>query len=506
MHSLQSALGDVYDISTEWITEDFINDHLKDIEKVAQGDAEAIEALRKDLSKDIIANILIENELENQTPEILSQFNTLYDQLKDIKVGVEIDENDQSGFLKACQDIIANAHMTAEQANAFFDAMGFETQFVTEPIEQKQRVPEYVTETIQEGTTSYTEDGKPITRTRTRTYQDGYFEATGKVDAIAMTVSEDGTKVPQIKSITKTSNGSMNNFSSTNNGGKSGSKSSGKSSKKEADRYYTISRQVEKLNKQLDELSKKTDRAFGQSKLNAMQAEIDKYNDLITANKEYLRQAEEWLANDRAKLEQYGAQFDANGIITNYEAMFAAHGNDEDGEWAKWLSHYEDSLAKVQEMQEAIAEAQQAIYDKALEAIEYKLEFSLKINDSELKYLEYILNGLEDAAYDSAEAIATLEKKIDNANKKAKILNQNATELLDIVSPGNGQKYYEQMLAGTLNLQALANEKILNDPNFNAAQWFDDINKLYEELIQNQEDYRQMWKDYIDMMKNFWDS
>ena len=320
-------------------------------------------------------------------------------------------------------------------------------------------------------------------------------------------MTTDGS-IPKVESIVKTSHGSMNNFSSTNKGGKSGSKSSssGKSSKKEADRYYTISRQVEKLNKQLDELGKKTDRAFGQSKLDAMQAEIDKYNDLIAANKEYLRQAEEWLANDRAKLEQYGAQFDANGVITNYEAMFAAHGNDEDGEWAKWLSHYEDSLAKVQELQETIAETQRNIYDKALEAIEYKLEFSLKINDSELKYLEYILNGLEDAAYDSAEAIATLEKKIDNANKKAKALNQNATELFDIVSPGNGQKYYEQMLAGTLDLQALANEKILNDPNFNAAQWFEDINKLYEELIQNQEDYRQMWKDYIDMMKNFWDS
>ena len=119
---------------------------------------------------------------------------------------------------------------------------------------------------------------------------------------------------------------------------KTTSKNSNKNNKnkdKEADRYYTISRQVEKLNKQLDELGKKTDRAFGQSKLDAMQAEIDKYNDLISANKEYLRQAEEWLAHDRAKLEQYGAQFDANGIITNYEAMFAAHGNDEDGEWAK---------------------------------------------------------------------------------------------------------------------------------------------------------------------------
>ena len=107
-------------------------------------------------------------------------------------------------------------------------------------------------------------------------------------------MTTDGS-IPKVESIVKTSHGSMNNFSSTNKGGKPGSKSSssGKSHKKEADRYYTMSRQVEKLNKQLDELSKKTGRAFGQSKLDAMQAEIDKYNDLITANKEYLRQAEE---------------------------------------------------------------------------------------------------------------------------------------------------------------------------------------------------------------------
>ena len=69
----------------------------------------------------------------------------------------EIRVNSTSQFVDACNKIIADANMTAEDANAYFDTLGFETSFVTEPQTQTQRVPEYVTETVPDGTTTTTD-------------------------------------------------------------------------------------------------------------------------------------------------------------------------------------------------------------------------------------------------------------------------------------------------------------------------------------------------------------
>lgn len=509
MADLKDALADVYDVSVDAFDNDFIADHLDEIRQVAQGDEEAIESLRMALAEDIIVNIIADNNVDVVASEYMDLLNQL--------AGLEIGAVDLSSFEDSLMAMIQATEMTVEQAEQLFNSLGFEGKFEAESVPTTTIVPEYRTTTK-----TYTGDaggteGDDEKGHFQETYTYSWTEQTGtktlKGEAMNYAMTTDGSepspqsKVTGIKSLTKTSKGSMNNLSSSNKGGSSGSSSgSSKSKDAEADRYYTISRQVEKLNTQLDKLSEATDRAFGQAKLDAMQQEIDKYNELISANKEYLRQAEEYLASDRAKMESYGATFDANGIITNYEEMFAIYGNLEDSDWSDDLSKYEDSLSKVEEETEAIAEAMRNIYDLQLESIEYKLEFQMDINDQELEYLDYLLEKLDDAAYDSAQSIAILGKEIDNTSKKVQALNENAVELLDVVAPGKGNEYYQGLLDGTINLQDLANSAILNDPNFNASQWFDDIKSLQSDLIDAQKQYQEQWEDYIDTMKEFWDT
>jgi hypothetical protein len=66
----------------------------------------------------------------------------------------------------------------------------------------------------------------PWYETATTSWQDGTETHTGKMDVMAM--STDGS-TPIIESITKTNSGSMNNYSSSNPGGKKPGKDSGSS-------------------------------------------------------------------------------------------------------------------------------------------------------------------------------------------------------------------------------------------------------------------------------------
>jgi hypothetical protein len=53
-----------------------------------------------------------------------------------IDIGKSIELNadgvDDTGFIDKCNEVIANAGMTADEANAYFDSMGFEAEFETE--------------------------------------------------------------------------------------------------------------------------------------------------------------------------------------------------------------------------------------------------------------------------------------------------------------------------------------------------------------------------------------
>jgi hypothetical protein len=59
MKGMKTALSNILDVNEDLISSDFITDpkHLADIEKAAQGDAEAIDRLRAAMDEEIIANI-----------------------------------------------------------------------------------------------------------------------------------------------------------------------------------------------------------------------------------------------------------------------------------------------------------------------------------------------------------------------------------------------------------------------------------------------------------------
>lgn len=479
MSGMKKALSDVLDVEEDFISSDFVTQNLKDIEKAATGDADAIDRLHSALAEQIVLDIVGVDKFEELPSGLQTALNNMQELIDNTKldIGESIELNadniDETGFIDACNEIIRNANMTADQANAYFDALGFEATFATEPQEQTQRVPEYVTETVDEGTHTVTlEDGtkQSFIRTRTRTYQDGYYEATGSVDAIAMTTSTDGsTEVPQIKSITKKAGGSMNNYSSSNPGGKSpgsgGSKGGGggggdkakaepidKTKKNDiVERYKEINDSLDDMARKLDKVTKAADRAYGKDRI----AKLRQANGLLKEEIGLLEQkrdeANKNLKQDRKDLNSAASAagvsftYDKQGNISNYEGQMSSlyarlkaaeagaspsNFTDKESQDAyieanveplkKLIEELEEAIGQYDETRELLQDLDTEIEDKFYEwqdtnaeILTYSLELKIEINDRELKEIEFYLSRVEDDFYSMAEAAALMVGNLD---------------------------------------------------------------------------------------------
>ena len=453
LSSLKDDVSDLTNVSTDYISEDFITDHLEEIEKAATGDAEAIDQLRQEMAKSIIASIIVENGLDDeQTAAIWDAWSNLETGLSDIDVGVTLDGENE--FVNALNEMIAASGMTASQVNELLSSMGFETNFATETEPTKQVYP--VTRTITEvsGYTSGTTigpDGDPIDWQYpildTQTLEVDREVKEGEVTAFAM--STDGS-TPKINSITRTSSGASNNYSSSNAGGSSPSKSSGSggSSKStehndedykdytdEKERYHVIKNQLEDLTSQYDRISKAKDKAFGTARLANLNKEIAAQKKLTQANKQYLDEIESYLAQDKGTMASYGAIFDNNGTILNYDELVksqvdaynsavdtynAAYTDDEGAKAAfeaaqERYDDFQDALDQYEETQDLFNEQTQTYIDSLnaerellLERTQLQVELKVNVEEDALNFLEYALDNIENKAYDCAEAFGYL--------------------------------------------------------------------------------------------------
>lgn len=264
-------------------------------------------------------------------------------------------------------------------------------------------------------------------------------------------------------------------------GGRRGPRSSGsqraarrnseqyKKPKDEIERYHTIGKQLDSLSKQYDKISKAKDRAYGKSKLKLMDQEIAKQKQIIAKQKEYLKAAKRNLAIDKKHLQNgktsytdangkkqtvasgaknylgMNAKFDADGTLNNYKELMKAavakynaavkefnqHNTDDEAaklkmEAAKqqyegfvdWVKQYEETNELVRDKAQEVIDAQNELYDKRFEQTQYVMELKIEVNDSQLKYLEYQLDNLDDSAHDVAEAIGLIGQSVDISENK----------------------------------------------------------------------------------------
>lgn len=219
------------------------------------------------------------------------------------------------------------------------------------------------------------------------------------------------------------------NSSGGGGGGGGGSQKDKKKASDEIERYHTIKKQLDNLSREYDNLSAAKDRAFGANRLRVMDQEAAKLEEQIAAQKRYVDEIDSYYSQDRAAIAAYGAVFDENGIITNYEQImqeqldiFNASLTDEAeesyNEFKDILNQYEETLElKLSEADKLIEQE----YDKIslqLEKITYSVEIKVQINDDQIDFLERRLDRLSNSERRQYDSYLVQQKKMSELQDK----------------------------------------------------------------------------------------
>lgn len=456
MVDIKDAMSDVLGVSEEFLTDEFITKNLTDIGKAAEGDADAINRLAAAASKDILLNVDFVQDNKQLQDVLLSMHDKLAAEIPDIKIGTTFEGQDE--LVRQAQNIIGTAKMTAEQANAYFSAMGFETKFKVEPQEVEQRTPIVHSRQTIVGA-GFDEHGAPYWETTTETWNDGYSIQTGYVDAIAMATSPDGTKTPIIESMTSKPTGIMNNSSKANRGTTGSSKGGGSKNKPTkgdltkksdvVDRYKEITDNINDTTRALDKANKSADRLWGKAHLDAMAKSNKLTLKEIDLLKQKQKEAQAYLKTDKAILQQAAEKagitftFDEDGDISNYtdqmtklyNQLIAAQNKANSfstkeaqdaykeatldpiqkkiDELKDAIKQYEDTRDLVEELTDDIQDKINEWQDRNYQMLTYEVEIKVQLDENDTKKLEYYFDKLSDNIYKAAEALGYLQGQFD---------------------------------------------------------------------------------------------
>ena len=364
---VRGALSDVLQVQEDFISNNFIEQNLGLIEQAVQGDAEAVDQLRASLAKDIILNI--QTNLHDE--QVKGEIAALHQELMNANLNLEVGASLSTGnFIQTAQQLIDTANMTAEQANAYFNSIGFIPEFEMTEVTATTSAPNYTVRISgADDMITYSKNEGWGLNMDVAWAQSGYTDLNTvmQVPTLYNANGEDVTNVkgakgtPKLVKLTSIgghsgsigSGGSnlasnLGNYSPRNSGGakpyspsgSGGGGSGGGSDEKEEEeptpaepmdytdeeevieRYYEITDSLDDMTDALDDASDAADRLYGKDRIAAM----EKQRDLMVQQQKLLKQQrseiEAYLAKDKAAIEnnKYGIHFtfDADGDITNY--------------------------------------------------------------------------------------------------------------------------------------------------------------------------------------------
>lgn len=259
----------------------------------------------------------------------------------------------------------------------------------------------------------------------------------------------------------------------------------------EAERYHEIDRELKNISRELDRIEKKKDKAFGGKKLALMDQELETLNEELDATGEKIEEAKKNLTSDQAKLNYFGATYNDQGEVTNYDELYAqeesiyntamASGDEDAIEAAKerWeyfkevFSQYEDTLDTLKDTQDEEQEIIDKIAEEKLAKIQYELELKVNVIDMSEEWVDYQLSKLDDKAFSSAEKIAQWTQQNELAMQKSDAY---LTEINDIFkNKGMSKTDIEKALAG--------DQKTLDKYDFTADE-IEEMKTVYSALLE----------------------
>ena len=472
VEALGKDLKDITGVDVDALSDGFLDDadNLNLLQEAAYGSADAINALRKAALEDIIVNAGINlDQVTSDGQTLQSLIDNL--NLNDIKIGATFEGQEE--LYKAFDQLIANGQMTAEQVNAALASIGFSpiVDYMTVNSDNVDQVQSESSGSIT-GTDS---DGKTHVINLEKGGIQNWVKEHGAITIPIIRGSNKGNGKAQIANIKNMSSalggstftgGVGKNLSPSNRtAGKKAGKGGGGSKKKTAkdhkdlekqeDRYHNIKELLSDINTELSRLDKIEDRVYGKARLKYMDQNIDKLKQQLKLTDEYIAEIKGYAAKDQAKLSGIGmgAQYDANGRLTNYEEVLqnivadynnaintynaavdtfnASAQEDSDNaildaadktvdaakkkydENKKILDQYEDTYNLLQEQLDKRIDQVWALFDKRLEEITYSVEFQLDWNDRDVEYFDWLLKYIGKDSTNASDAIANLAQQMN---------------------------------------------------------------------------------------------
>lgn len=291
----------------------------------------------------------------------------------------------------------------------------------------------------------------------------------------------------------------------------------------EIERYHEIQEEITRTGEVLSQLEKKKERAYGKKYLDLMDQEIEKLKENIEEQQRYQDEIAGYLAQDRQAAAALGAQFDAEGNITNYTAVMQSiiddynaaveqynAGNMTDEQFedieeqyedaVEALEQYEETLALSAEAQEEFLELQNQLSEANLEKITYKIEIVTELNEGDLEILEYYQEMYEDNLDKQDDLMRNLTQQAKEYESNVLVLNEAMAELQAKFAAGeiNEADFAEGMQ--TLREQAVEYASELEDLKDQIVEVYSDALDLAAEQVEN---FTEKMQDSADMMDTY---
>ena len=547
---ITQAINDLYDADVD---ADFVAENLELIEEAAKGSEKALAELsvaivkadlnnRKTLDAFDLSSVVGDDALysaANNLNAALASYSSNLDNVNAGLAAMQANMADVSGpmtlanALAGCEigaeTFIASlnsmaiatgqtyAQMEADLAKMGMSMSDFDVTYAEVPTKED------VALTTTERTVTDLGDGKYIMQDKITNIEHQYIDSIMQVPQIHPNGSSSAGDI----TVTPPSSGgaglvSGGKSSGGGGGGGGGSQKDKKKSADEIERYHTIKKEIGNLSREYDNLSAAKDRAFGANRLRVMDQEAAKLEEQIAAQKRYVDEIDSYYSQDRAAIAAYGAVFDEDGIITNYEQImqkqldiFNASLTDEAeesyNEFKDILNQYEETLElKLSEADKLIEQE----YDKIslqLEKITYSVEIKVQIHDDQIDFLERRLDRLSNSERRQYDSYLIQQKKMLELQQKYFETQQGIDALqaaiaeheaqgLEITDEENEQlRTYKETLADIDDQIFDIKFSIIEDIGTVFDNYFDDLD-YYIDRISTLNDMMETTRDTLDLL------
>ena len=454
----KDAMADVLNVSSEDLSNDFIEKNLDDINALANGDMEALERLRTAAAQDYVVNLNTQGNLTDENLNFLQQHLAQIDAMN-IQPGAYLDDK---GFIDGLNSMLSNGQMTVDQVNTMFSMMGYnptiswktERKPVFDLSDYSVKLPDPLGE-----------------------IHLPQIQIMGNVQVPVIEGGSDGGTAP--KKVYSSGGSSGKGSSGSSGGGGGGRKGRGGSGggggsgssyepkkkdsiEEEIDRYERVDTMIDAIANDLDRVAEEQDRLAGFEVIDNMEKQIELIQRQIELQKEKLSiQQQEQKELRKSLASDYGIQFDSEGFITNYAQIHQKLTDEVNRLINKYNSTTTESGQESLEKQ--IEKAQDKLDDFKDDYQRYDELVSNDMKDT-LQTLEDLEDQIEDIRI---EAFQTSVEAADNIKDIQEALN----EFNQVFSGLSSDDPFRQMALSVANL----------------TDYFDvattTVNEFYDELI-----------------------